>query len=100
MKRANTPTDYLSGLVPAEAAAKKFYLAKGEYELAFAGDAATFCKFMFLTADLWQNIINSRISTQLSRRLTLLFCFFFFPDGRFYRLSQVATLTLTSALRH
>lgn len=77
MKRANTPTDYLSGLVPAEAAAKKFYLAKGEYELAFAGDAAAFCKFMFLTADLWQNIINSRISTQLSRRLTLCFASFF-----------------------
>lgn len=37
MRRANTPTDYLSGLVPAEAAAKKFYFAKGEYELAFAG---------------------------------------------------------------
>lgn len=54
MKRANTPTHYLSGLVPAEAAAKKFYFAKGEYELAFAGDAAVFCKFMFLTADLWQ----------------------------------------------
>lgn len=76
MKRANTPTDYLSGLVPAEVAAK-FDFAKGEYELAFAGDAFAFCKFMFLTADLWQNIINSRISMQLSRRLTLCFASFF-----------------------
>lgn len=71
IKSANTPTDYFSAFFPAEAAAKSFYFSQGEYALVFAGDATAFCKFMFLTADLYRNIIDSRISMHLPKRLTL-----------------------------